>query len=194
MMDLDFVGSKIIYRLFWAMMHWILQKFIANSYFVKKTKFQLLSLFHTCIYVGKKLNYFTLALLIMIIQEQLSHSLLPTSLFTTSRNTCHDLISSNLEKRKRHIPSFGLKFRNSCTLQDGHESYKMGMNPDRKWVVLPYLLQRSNVQNWHALRFDIYCQMGATAILHNGKISAFCRQGYATLACWLAGDVCKPGK
>jgi len=47
MMDLDFVGSKVVYKLFRAMMHSTLQKFIANSYFVKRTQFQMLSLFLT---------------------------------------------------------------------------------------------------------------------------------------------------
>jgi len=32
----NFVGSRVVYKLFWVVMHWTLQKFIANSYFVKK--------------------------------------------------------------------------------------------------------------------------------------------------------------
>jgi len=35
-MDSDFVGFRVVYRLFWDMMHQTLQKFIANLYFVKK--------------------------------------------------------------------------------------------------------------------------------------------------------------
>jgi len=36
MMDSDFVGYGVVYRIYWAMMHRTLQKFLANSYFVKK--------------------------------------------------------------------------------------------------------------------------------------------------------------
>jgi len=47
---------------------------------------------------------------------------------------CHDLISSNLEKEKNHIPNFGWKFvltlvGNSCT----YNTYKLGMD---LWLVM----------------------------------------------------------
>jgi len=58
-MDWDFVGSKVAYRFFGAMMHWTLQKFIANSYFDKKIIISIaLTVFLTCTIVGKKLKNF----------------------------------------------------------------------------------------------------------------------------------------
>jgi len=57
MMDSDFVGSRVVYRLFGAMMHWTLQKFIVDSYFVKKILIGL-NVSYTCTTMGKKLKNF----------------------------------------------------------------------------------------------------------------------------------------
>jgi len=60
MMDSDFVGFLVGYRLYWVMMHWTLQKFISNLYFVQKNIISIaLIVFYTCTTIGKKLKKFS---------------------------------------------------------------------------------------------------------------------------------------